>query len=495
MAALIRDAPTLVLAEDPSTQETQTLVVETQEQQANGASQAEPQADGASQAEEPQADGASHAEPQADGASQAGASSALQTNPASTSTGGDGDEQGVRDVQKAIVNFASYHKLDVSAVTKKQVIDSTEGIMFWATQKEDLSARGSHAQQMKRAMKWRPDMSAAYMVLTDAMKLEFRRAWTATKSFDFMVTTRTTSTSFRKRRDEIGKFVTKLQLVNILGGTDQPEAVRQADRYIVMCSRPGLKDESFLNFEFCTLYNDWLDAMTYFWVETLISSSNEQQWTNTVSEKDVAETTLGIKGYAELYKTMSPEAQANFPRKDGSNNAAFTKTGKDAVEAGRANKRTKQAAEEADGNGSPGPDGSDTPNPKTKTKKDQTGPKKEKEVKEFLAMEQSSDVAIGRVMHEKAKNPDGWTWASDLLASYKNFRTEVLKLYCDNPDFQSLKVAALSPKESAKIKKEHGDGYVGKLVEFVTVLGPPITKMAEAAFQIEQMASAKLSAA
>ncbi|CAE7582776.1 unnamed protein product [Symbiodinium sp. CCMP2592] len=510
MAALIQDAPTLVLAEDPSTQETQTLVVETQEQQANGASQAEPQADGASQAEEPQADGASHAEPQADGASQAGASSALQTNLASTSTGGDGDEQGVRDVQKAIVNFASYHKLDVSAVTKKQVIESTEGIMFWATQKEDLSARGSHAQQMKRAMKWRPDMSAAYMVLTDAMKLEFRRAWTATKSFDFMVTTRTTSTSFRKRRDEIGKFVTKLQLVNILGGTDQPEAVRQADRYIAMCSRPGLKDESFLNFEFCTLHNDWLDAMTYFlggdvdFIEQRAAvvkvcqalrayAHAMRKPLNQVSEKDVAETTLGIKGYAELYKTMSPEAQAKFPKNDGSNNAAFTKTGQDAVAAGK--RARKQAAEEADGNGSPGPDGSDTPNPKTKTKKDQKGPKKEKEVKEFLAMEQSSDVAIGRVMAEKAKNPDGWTWASDLLASYKNFRTEVLKLYCDNPDFQSLKVAALSPKESAKIKKEHGDGYVGKLVEFVTVLGPPIAKMAEAAFQIEQMASAKLLAA
>ena len=35
--------------------------------------------------------------------------------------------------------------------------------------------------------------------------------------------------------------------------------------------------------EFCTLYNDWLDATTYFWVETLISSTNEQQWTNTVT--------------------------------------------------------------------------------------------------------------------------------------------------------------------------------------------------------------------
>ena len=282
--------------------------------------------------------------------------------------------------------------------------------------------------------------------------------------------------------------------------------------------------------EFCTLYNDWLDATTYFWVETLISSTNEQQWTNTVTvearetvpnslaekvmvcqamrayahamqkplnqvlEKDVVATTLGIKGYAELYKSMSVEAQANFPKKDGSNNAAFSKTGNEAVAAGRAIKKAKMQADEA-AEKNPGPDNSDTSSVKAKTKKDQTGPKKEKEVKEFLAMEQSSDVAIGRVMAEKAKNPDGWSWASDLLSSYKNYRTEVLKLYCDNTAFQSLKVAALSPKESAKVKKEHGDGYVGKLVEFVTVLGPPISKMAEAAFQIEQMATAKLQAA
>eukprot|EP00439_Symbiodinium_sp_Y106_P018851 s3705_g2.t1 len=238
MAAL-HDAPTLVIA-DPSTQETQdaTLVMETQEQQARSASQAEePQANGASQAEEPQANGAS---------------SALQTNPAGEASvaSGDADEQGVQDVQKAIVNFACYHKLDVY----------------------------SHLR-------------------------------------------------------------------------------------------------------------------------------------------------VRLKG-----------------KKDGSNNAAFSKTGNEAVAAGRATKKAKMQAEQA-AEANPGPDNSETSSVKSKTKKDQTGPKKEKEVKEFLAMEQSSDVAIGRV------------------------------------------------------KKEHGDGYVGKLVEFVTVLGPPISKMAEAAFQIEQMANAKLQAA
>ena len=243
--------------DDPSQQETQTLVVNDgsgadEQPQADGAAQEHPQADGAP-SEQPQANGAPSEQPQADGAPSEQppqADGVAQPGPgqSSTATGGDGggdDDQGVRDVQKAIVNFATHHKLDPKGVTKQQVVRSAEGIVFWATKHEDVSARGSHAQAMKRAFKWRPDMSAAYQVLTDAMKVDFRRAWTATKSFDFMTTRRTTTTSFRKRRDEAGRFVTKLQLINILGGCDQPEARQQADRYMAMCERPGLKDECF----------------------------------------------------------------------------------------------------------------------------------------------------------------------------------------------------------------------------------------------------------
>ncbi|CAE7468760.1 unnamed protein product, partial [Symbiodinium microadriaticum] len=523
----IHEAATLVVHDDPSQQETQTLVVNEQPQ-ADGAAQEHPQADGAP-SEQPQANGAPSEQPQADGAPSEQppqADGAAKPGPlqSSTATGGDGggDDQGVRDVQKAIVNFATHHKLDPKGVTKQQVIQSAEGIVFWATKHEDVSARGSHAQAMKRAFKWRPDMSAAYGVLTDAMKVDFRRAWTATKSFDFMTTRRTTTTSFRKRRDEAGKFVTKLQLINILGGCDQAEARQQADRYMAMCERPGLKD-------YCTLYNDWLDTQTYFWVETLISSTNEQQWTNTVTieateavpnslaekvilckamrayahamkkplgsvtEKEVADSKLGLKGYAELYTTLAEHI--GTPKMDGSNNAPFAHTGMAAVTEGK-NKRAKQQVMDDQQPAGDDEKENSTPDPTPKKpRKDQTGPRKEKEVKELLAMEQSSDVSMGRIMSEFGKNPADWSWAKELIADYKTYRTEVLRLYCEVPGLQSLKVAALSPKESAKVKKEWGEGYVGKLVEFVTVAGPQIQKMAEAAFGIEKMSAAKNQAA
>ena len=266
-------------------------------------------------------------------------------------------------------------------------------------------------------------------------------------------------------------------------------------------------------------------------METLICSTNEQQWTNTVTieateavpnslaekvivckamrayahsmkrplgsvtEQEVAETKLGIKGYAELYATVAEHI--GTPKMDGSNNPPFPSTGNSAVTEGKT-KKNKRAKQQEDDQQPAGDDDKENSNPDPtpkKPRKDQTGPRKEKEVKELLAMEQSSDVSMGRIMSEFGKNPADWSWAKELIADYKTYRTEVLRLYADVAGFQSLKVAALSPKESAKVKKEWGEGYVGKLVEFVTVAGPQIQKMAEAAFGIEKMAAAKNQAA
>ena len=64
-----------------------------------------------------------------------------------------------------------------------------------------------------------------------------------------------------------------------------------------------------------------------------------------------------------------------------------------------------------------------------------------------------------------------------------------LKLYADQPFFNAAKVAALSHKQTQKLRKDYGEDYVAKLCEFCTALGPKIVLMAE-----EQMANAKRSA-
>ena len=149
------------------------------------------------------------------------------------------------DMEVAITNFACHQGFPKAEVTEGMVQRSKEGVYYWATLKLDCSARGPGAQAMGRQFKYRPDMKAAYNVLLDSMKADFRRAWIATKSFDFTTTTRSTTNAFRKRREEIGRFVTKLQLEVILGGSDKEEATQQAGNYIQMCLRPDLKDCNF----------------------------------------------------------------------------------------------------------------------------------------------------------------------------------------------------------------------------------------------------------
>ena len=266
--------------------------------------------------------------------------------------------------------------------------------------------------------------------------------------------------------------------------------------------------------EFCVLYNDWLQTKTYFWVELLITSSDISQWKNTVtitttdsvegswgqkvevakairafaaskrkkvaevSEAMVAKTQLGIKGWAELYATC-PDA-APKPGGDGTNAPAPPPP--------KSNKRKHD-----------GDAGDQVPveglaNKQAKNSKERVGPKKEREVKELLAQEQSADNAMAWVASEMKRDPAWWSWARESVQSYKDRRTEVLQMYCDSAVFQNLKVAALSPAETSKLRKSLGDDYVPKLVEFCTSLGPRIQEMAESAFQVESMAKAKKGA-
>ena len=104
----------------------------------------------------------------------------------------------------------------------------------------DMTARGPAAQSMARAFRYRPEVKATYSILLDSLKVDFRRAWAASKDFDFVKSSRSTVNAFQKRKDELGCFKTQLQIQVILGG-DRPEAIQQAQNYVNMCVRPDLK--------------------------------------------------------------------------------------------------------------------------------------------------------------------------------------------------------------------------------------------------------------
>ena len=202
-----------------------------------------------------------------------------------------------------------------------------------------------------------------------------------------------------------------------------------------------------------------------------------------VSESEVKESELGVQGYAALFaKTPAAQPKAGG---DGSN-AGGNKGGK--KKRGLEEEPRIDVPPPVENPPNPNPN----PNKRPKGGNSSVAGKKEKEVKELLAQEQASDNTMSMITIEmKKSDADAWAWAPGFVKSYKDCRVQVLQLYADNPFFQSMKVAVLSPKELAKVKKDYKDQYLSKLCDFVSVLGPRISAMAEASVQIQQMANAK----
>ena len=128
-----------------------------------------------------------------------------------------------------------------------------------------------------------------------------------------------------------------------------------------------------------------------------------------VTQAEVRATSLGLPGWAELYDSR-PAAWPK-PGSDGSSKAA-----------NQASNKRKAETQNPDASG-----------------------------KELLAAEQSSGNCMAGIAASMAKDSGAWQWAT-LVASYKQQRGAVVQDYANNPAFQQFKVAALSPKETQKVK-------------------------------------------
>ena len=295
------------------------------------------------------------------------------------------------------------------------------------------------------------------------------------------------------------------------------------------------------------MWNDWLKAPTYLWVESLVSSMSETTWKNevTVEVKDepisgswaakaqfckaarcyavekglyvkdvtremIEATALGIRGYAELYASTpaafpQPGGDGSASRNTSSSKPPGTAPAPAPTAKGKAGKRKEQvtspdlqavvsggqakATEEND---------ADTQPEQKKPKKGGAGgnvtSKKERELKEFLALEAHSDNCMTAIAADMSANPASWGWAKEFVQQYKSLRTEILQLYADTKFFKEAKVAALSAKETSRLRKAYGLDYHSKLCEFCLQLGPKISSMGECTSKIRQMADAQATA-
>ncbi|CAE7505717.1 unnamed protein product [Symbiodinium sp. CCMP2592] len=442
-------------------------------------------------------------------------------------------EEAMLSARKA---YATHFGLLLENVTPEMVNADSNGAVHWATKDLNLSARGPTAQAMGRAIKHHPDIKEMYQTLLDSEKVRFRQAWAASRDWQFIHSERSTVSSYRKRKEELGTFKTQLQLEMILGGSDKEEARMQAKSYISMCLRSDLK-------EYCYSWNSWLKADTYLWVESLVATSSQTEWINRVTiqatdnvasswsetldyckavrafscEKDVAikditkdmleQHELGLKGLAKLYETL-PNAKPQPGRGDGTCNAKLPHPAA-APAPSAAKAKAKGKAKSAAGEGGDDPMGSapngglppddvdEEKNPAKKAKKSAQASgtaKKERELKEYLAMEAQSDNSMTAVTADMSKDPAAWSWAKDFVHTYKLLRTEIVQLYADNEFFKEAKVAALSTKETSRLRKTYGIDYHSKLCEWCCQLGPKIQGMYECTTKIRQMADAHANA-
>ena len=92
-------------------------------------------------------------------------------------------------------------------------------------------------------------------------------------------------------------------------------------------------------------------------------------------------------------------------------------------------------------------------------------------MKEFLALEAESDNVMSKIAASMAADPPAWTWAKDFAQQYRSLRTEILAMYADIEFFGQMKIAALSAKETSRLKKIYGLDYHSKLCEFCLQLG------------------------
>ena len=218
--------------------------------------------------------------------------------------------------------------------------------------------------------------------------------------------------------------------------------------------------------------------------------------------------TLGIRGYAKLYESTP----AAYPQPGGDGSASkqiFPEKPPAAAPAVAKAKAKGKAKAMKPGNGAEvpkgqnpmgvgfsamqealaasGDDGANNPDEGAvaSTKKPKKGGgnptgKKEREVKEFLALEAESDNVMSKIAASMAADPPAWTWAKDFAQQYRSLRTEILAMYADIEFFGQMKIAALSAKETSRLKKSTGWIIIQSCASFVCSWASKIRSMSDA---------------
>ncbi|CAK9002058.1 unnamed protein product [Durusdinium trenchii] len=407
-------------------------------------------------------------------------------------------------LERAIQQYANYMGVDPSTVTEKVLEETEEGVEGWATYGQDARARGPMGNAMYRQMK-KPSGAAAaetYKWLSEDLKKKFRQTWAMKRSWDFIDKKRIRSVE-SKTKQEVGTWKNQLQLEVHFGGAGLPEAVRQANNYIINCKT---FEDVFVRF------NTWTDAENYLLVEKLVSKIEVEAFKEVaemvdgsgtfqtesfrmkamrkfavyhnlqleeVNYDDVANSPQGLRGWGEMNIAVPGIAG------EGGGHASPVEPAPTLPpvdpEGGEAGGLTIPNKQQPKGRGKGGPrkrgaDNKDAPAPKRKVKKELTAEQSaEASSKQILTHLQWSQQIMQKVAGDGDDIPSEYRWAKSFLEDYRDclsrFKDAVAPCGDGGDDLiefvDELKLCVISKGGMKTLKKGYGDRYVSMLSLFV----------------------------
>jgi hypothetical protein len=269
-----------------------------------------------------------------------------------------------------------------------------------------------------------------------------------------------------EKSENIGEYVTMPQLMQILGGADQPGVKEMGTNYGTRCEQYGPPMIS---------WNSWLQTDMYLYIKALLTSGVEKTWEEVASShnsvniwEERRRECIAKKNYALAYGLRLDKVTAE----DIANSAEGSDYWVDA--------KVVLAAGSLKNTSSP-PGLAAKAKPKAKTaegKQKPKGPHPETLLKNFLAEKASKTLEVSRIRKSVSESPEEYKWAQGFMEGVEAALVKIDSAMDDTEENFAQKFLANSISATAlrKLKKET-ENYDDLIEKLLATLRPPMAEL------------------
>jgi hypothetical protein len=377
------------------------------------------------------------------------------------------------------------------------IVNSTEGKLYWLTKHDDFKARGALSAAFNRSVKHSKQWSDAYALMPDAMRIQFRREWSLQRTFDFTKRTRRKTSTSSKSSEDIGEHLSEASIAAALGSVSDSRCCEMAANYAAMATKMGGVFVS---------YSEWLKTTTYLFIKRLTAAKTSTEWqmvleqsseTNVweakakeckaiaafaavnqlkvdrVSLEDVVASPLGLHGWSQVVLTTNVgkggRTPSDPPPVDPEGQGAPGKGGGGTGPGGGAGGGPKQAR---------------PPNPAVVA---------ERNAKETLSNLQSITIDYERFTAKMTggAGDDETQWRETFSRKLEHIKADIDKRIADQGNFvEDFRAKALSTSGMRDLKKQYSPNYTNLLITFTNTLSKPLDEMRAVLSRVYAMAAA-----